>query len=251
MIVKNNTLIINYLWNNNYLLKTISVADNHMLLLGNKSITETIGRGLSIEEALGGYFNNSKLSEVVIWCFNADDVQVGFCFIAVYKLKKSIVLRLALSVNKRYRHRIKIPYVDFAIEMLKIKSKNLGTPIVYFSNPINPITYSKIREFANDVFESNIRMGKRKRIMEEIYSNFNLDMLNLTVQSPYKMENSDIDWELLRKKDKNIDFFISKNPDFKNGEGLITLVPFSIKNIIFSLYHILKLKIKNYRQQRL
>lgn len=203
-------------------------------------LSHTIGPNLSLDQALGASFCYPVPDEVFIWSFMVKDKMVGFCYFTILSHEDLVIIRLTLSVERNYRHIVKMPYHDFLWEMIFIKLKNLSKKVVFYSNPINPIIYSVIREYTKNFLRYENNVPSQTATINKIYDLFEIERYNRTRKTPFKMEETSLNFETLRHRNKYVNDFLNQNPDFKQGTGLITMVPATIANMIYAMVKMAK-----------
>lgn len=104
--------------------------------------------------------------------------------------------------------------------------------IYFMAAPIHPASYAMILKHYGDVWPRPARETPRDvlNLMCRVAQDFHLDPVD--GQSPYvrkvgwqtrQTETDRIWWQ--RRQDEGVQFFLSKNPSYGEGNGLLTLVP--------------------------
>lgn len=197
-------------------------------------IKATIGANTSSENILGEYLCAPKPTQCIIWAFYKETKMVGFCFLTTYQLNNIIILRFAVSILGAFRNKFKIPYADFIQECCILKFKQPFKKILYFSNPINPYTYAKLHKYANHFYEDE-NNPKIRKYLDTVYELFEMKKYVKIRKTPYRLEQLNINWHAYAKRNKHVEYFIEKNPNFQNGNGLITIIPLNLSNLWHAL----------------
>lgn len=190
--------------------------------------------------------------------YNSDQELVGFFALHVFDLKeekrKTLVFRAQAGLIQEYRRsRINMYFSLFII--LRYRIAHPFSKIYCFLAILSPSMYGVIAKYLKHCtprYDSKAT-DHEKKLIARLKKKFNFEKEGSTEFwiSPNNWisrssDNETSFWQ--NSTNPHIQFYLRNNPEYYKGSGLMTLVPFSWKNIIFSSLkvsqYILKKKFK-------
>ena len=185
---------------------------------------------------------------------NSQNDWVGYC--AVHRFRKQVakrklvVFRAEAGILREYRGRSMTLWFGFG-EAIKYHLRHPFKSIYYLGSFVHPAV---LYMFSRYIHEFYPRPGvaipaKIKRLMLKLAEIFHLE----SIEDQHELVRS-IGWITIEPKadrdfwqhhqNPTVKFYIGTNPDYVNGNGLLTLMPLTFSNIFLSLFRFLIAKLK-------
>ena len=211
-----------------------------MLLYG--IFRDTISPGMSFT-AFDAYYNSSSLQYIDITFSYCEGALAGFCSAAFYTMNvnsKAIALgRVATGIREEYRGK-GLPKWKLFMKYAQYKMKHPFTSLLLSVYVMNPILYAMICKYTAQVWpKKSINVPHHiAQVKNEIIKNSDVVLneeepflvkINFTVAAGKKMVEA-----VLKSKNKHIRYFLGLNKYFPGPYGIVVIIPFTWRNIIFS-----------------
>lgn len=177
-----------------------------------------------------------------------DQELAGFCTSGAYPKKvngkRVVILRSAFGLLDEYK-KGKFPLHGLFYKYMRYKLSHPFTKVYVTGFMANPLMYAMICKYTLNCYP------RRNQVVSEEMTSFADDLLesmNLLRKkvSPFvvkihfqvKFSHKDID-RFTASDDEDVKFFLEINPGYNNQEGVLVLVPVTIKNMSFTFFRYL------------
>ena len=189
------------------------------------------------------FFRDPRIkSTYLATCLNSENEFVGFFTLHVFRLsisnKKHLIFRGQTGLLRKYRRNtVNVFYLLFIILYQRIL--NPFCKMYIYSATLNPGIYRQLSRVLKQIIPGVNQpvSNKYDDLIEELLKFYNQKrktdswVTNISV-FPKTSKQEDEYWK--ESKDPHIKFFLDLNPNYKNGDALITLVPLTWFNILSS-----------------
>lgn len=236
------------LFSETFVINTLSPAIKASLLQRLYDLHRQIFSGVSKEKLQSTVIETSAEEILARFYKTADGVDVGFCILYRYQFEmesgKIVVFRSDAGLLNRYRKNLTTLSFGLA-NVFKYKVAHPFRKIYYFEPMVHPSSYHLFYKYFFKVFPSP------KRIMPE-----HLNILRMALRERFAMkpalsgsqdavnsgwvtravEDEHRHWQKMGYPD--VDFFFKYNPGYKQGDGLLLILPVTYANLFFCLFRI-------------
>lgn len=190
------------------------------------------------------YVINSKANITKIFIQKYKNEVVGYCAIHFYKFdnfdERIGVIRMEAGLLPEFRKGNNQIHYFALLKSLEFFIRYQNRKIYFLGSLIHPSSYIALTNLSKHVWPSLVNPlpnDRIKSILNRLSNHF--DLLPVNASNPYvvgvgwktrKIENSQYDLSSLTKP--SAQFFLQKNPNYQEGDGLITILPVNIKNLL-------------------
>jgi hypothetical protein len=184
---------------------------------------------------------------------NRVDEWIGYC--AVHRFRKLIfdrpyvIFRAEAGILREYRGRSITLWFGFK-EAIRYRIKHPFCELFYLGSFVHPsVLYMFSRYFSEYYPRADTPIPKKIKVfILELANIFHLkpvDEQDVLVRQVGWITKESTEDRCFWQKHTNpvVKFYIKKNPGYVNGNGLLTLVPFTFRNIFMSLVRFMKIKL--------
>jgi hypothetical protein len=226
-----------------------------------------IFKGLD-ESGFDHYVVNSPANATKIFIYRNKPEKEIIGYFAVHRFEKFIndkllvIFRAEAGLVPEYRQ--KNANISFWLlkEAIKFKIFHPSRAVYFLVSPINPSMYTVLVKYIYKIYPryNSVIPSEVEKLMMRLADEFGLEMVD--ENSPLIRKVGWITQATDKEKtfwqsstDLHVRFYIDSNPDFKKGNGLLTLIPLTFLNLFISffsfiIFYTLKKKIR-YNLQRL
>lgn len=226
----------------NYDLSDVNSIDNPMDVLYG-IFKQTLNPDLTPRE-FHQYLFGQHPDDLEISFIYKDEDLAGFCTAGAYPRKvngkKVVILRSAFGLLDDHK-KGKFPLHGLFYKYMRYKLKHLFTPVYVTGFMANPLMYAMICKYTLTCYP---RRGKPAsasvlHFADELMRSMNLLRKKvrpfvLKIHFQVKFKQTDIE-RIEDSEDKDVQYFLSINPGYREQMGVMVLVPVTIPNMLFTL----------------
>jgi hypothetical protein len=206
-----------------------------------------IFKGLN-EEEFDHYVVNSPANFTKIYLYHNKSKKELIGYFAVHYFEKFInnkqlvIFRAEAGLVPEYRH-IDADISFWLKEAIKFKILHPNKEAYFLVSPINPGVYANLANHIYKIYPkyNSIIPLEVEKLMMLLADEFNLKMVEKKNPLVRKVgwitlatDEEEAFWQ--RSKDPHLQFYINLNPNFDQGNGLLTLVPLTFLNLFLSFF---------------
>jgi hypothetical protein len=211
------------------------------------NVHKHIFKGLN-EEEFDHYVVNSPANFTKIYMYyNKSKKEIAGYFAVHYfekfiNNKQLVIFRAEAGILPEYRH--KNADISFWLkESIKFKILHPNKEAYFLVSPINPGVYANLATHIYKIYPryNSIIPSEVDKLMMLLADEFSLKMVEKKNPLIRKVgwitlatDEEDAFWQ--RSKNPHLQFYINSNPDFNEGNGLLTLVPLTFLNLFLSFF---------------
>ena len=231
-----------------FVINRLSPAKKASLLQRLYDLHRQIFSGVS-KDKLQSTVIEASAEEILVRFYKTEDgTDVGFCILYRYQFEmasgKIVVFRSDAGLLDRYRR--KLTTLSFGLaNVFKYKFSHPFRKIYYFEPMVHPSSYHLFYKYFLTVYPSPkkimpehlniLRMALRERFAMKPALSGSQDAVNAgwitrTTEDEHRQ------WQKMQYPD--IDFFFEYNPGYKQGDGLLLILPVSFVNLFYCLFRI-------------
>jgi len=204
--------------------------------------------GVDLQTFQAYIFNPKAASQKIMLLYAGSEI-IGYCAVHFFNVTAGNtyhVIRAEAGILPEYRGNSPLSKFMF-IELFKYAFRHAFRNVYYLGTLVHPSSYHNFHKFCDLVYPSFKQETPRIIInkIQELVQYFDLKL-----EGPIAELICDVGWktreaadEQLRwqqRKEEDIKYYLRRNPDYKEGSGLITVVPCTLMNLISVLKNLLK-----------
>ena len=210
-------------------------------------VHKRIFRGID-EKEFDHYVVNSPADVTKIFIYRNKTKKEIIGYFAVHRFEKPIndkplvIFRAEAGLVPEYRH--KNADISFWLkEAIKFKILYPSKEVYYLVSPVNPSVYARLAKYIYKVYPkyNSVILSEVEKLMMRLADEFGLEMVDennpLIRKVGWITQATDEEkafWQ--SSKNPHLRFYINSNPDFDEGNGLLTLVPLTPLNLFISFF---------------
>lgn len=195
------------------------------------------------EQGFSSYIFHPRAARTRIEIFRNDQRQmVGYSAIHLFEMSSVAgaiaVFRAEAGLLLPYRRKHSTLSMAFA-ELCRYKCLHPGRKAYYLGTLVHPSSYHLLFRHFHEMYPSYRRETPSHILvsMGEIAKSFGIEPVRrdnpLIVRVGWRVRNNRESLEHWSSSDKpDVKFFLRKNPGYREGEGLLTLIPLNWKNLL-------------------
>lgn len=212
----------------------------------------TLNPDLTLREFRQYLFGQHPDNLEISFIYSGDHL-AGFCTSAAYprKLrgKKVVILRSAFGLLDTYKNG-RFPLQGLFYKYMRYKLKHLFTPVYVAGFMANPLMYAMICKYTltcypryNKPASARIRGFASDLLASMHLTRKQVAPFVLKIHFQVKFKQADIE-RFEASTDKNVQYFLSINPGYRQQMGVLVLVPVTIPNMAYTLLRYLFRKLR-------
>lgn len=211
-------------------------------------IHNEIFSGVDLQTFRSYIFNRKAVSQKIM-LLHAESVIVGYCAVHFFKVTTATsyhVIRAEAGILTEYRGNSPLGRFMFT-EIFKYALRHAFNNVYYLGTLVHPSSYHNFHKYCDIVYPSYKQETPQVIFlkMQELVQYFGITLLG-----PIEKMICEVGWitresaeDILRwqqRKEDDIRFYLKMNPAYREGSGLITLVPCTLTNLLSVLINLLK-----------
>ena len=211
-------------------------------------VQEQIFQGVDMER-FSSYILRPNAVRTKVKIFRNDQQEpVGYHALHLFEMKPSgdeitAIFRAEAGLLRPYRRKHSTLSLAFS-EFFRYKCFHPSRKAYYLGTLVHPSSYHLVFRHCYEMYPTYNRETPPDilRLMCDMAKNFGIGPTcrdnPLIVQAGWRVRNDREDLEFWSQSDKpDVKFFLKTNPGYREGEGLLTLVPIKWKNLLWLLIH--------------
>ncbi|KPK24035.1 MAG: hypothetical protein AMJ61_14390 [Desulfobacterales bacterium SG8_35_2] len=207
--------------------------------------------GIDLQTFRAYIFNQKATSQKIMLLYDKIKI-IGYCAVHFFRITtddKYYVIRAEAGILPEYRGNS--PLVKFIFcEIFRHALKHTFRDVYYLGTLVHPSSYHNFHKFCDLVYPSFKQETPQVifHIMQELVQYFGIKL-----KGPIEKMTCEVGWitretaeEQLKwqqRKEDDIRYYLRLNPAYREGLGLITLIPCTLTNLLSILINLFKISV--------
>lgn len=192
-------------------------------------------------QTFSSYIFNPKATSQKVMLLHNETAIIGYCAVHFFKVianNKYHVIRAEAGILPEYRGNSPLSGFMF-IEIFKYALRHAFRNVYYLGTLVHPSSYHNFNKFCDLVYPSlnqetpQIIINKINELVQyfDIKRHGNVEDLTCDVGWCTREEaDEQLRWQ--QRKEEDIKYYLRRNPAYKDGVGLITIIPCTFINLL-------------------